>query len=103
MKKSRIKSRLEKVQKTLDSQVLAKEGFKKFSKVTPTDTGYAKRNTRLSRDTIVADYGYATVLDRGRHQTSKGMRGSDQAPEGMTKPTIEHIRDFVRKQLGVRL
>ena len=29
--------------------------------------------------------------------TSRGMRGSDQAPEGMTKPTEKFIKDRVNK------
>jgi hypothetical protein len=29
------------------------------------------------------------------------LRGSEQAPKGMTEPTIKHIRDYVRQKLGV--
>jgi hypothetical protein len=35
--------------------------------------------------------------------TNRGMRGSTQAPKGMSKPTYEHIRDYVYKKLGVRI
>jgi hypothetical protein len=29
--------------------------------------------------------------------TNRGMRGSEQAPEGMTKPTVEFIRERFRQ------
>jgi hypothetical protein len=35
--------------------------------------------------------------------TNKGMRGSNQAPEGMSKPTLEEIRTYVFKTLGIRI
>lgn len=75
---------------------LPKEAYKEFVDKTPKKTGYAKRNTKLRGKTIVADYNYAGVLDKGRHMTNRGMRGSTQAPEGMTKPTIEFIKEKVR-------
>jgi hypothetical protein len=31
------------------------------------------------------------------------MRGSDQAPNGMTEPTIKHIREYVKQKLGIIL
>jgi hypothetical protein len=46
----------------------------------------------LKGNTIEANYQYAQVLDKGRHMTSRGMRGSDQAPKGMSEPTEEFIQ-----------
>jgi hypothetical protein len=37
------------------------------------------------------------VLDKGRHMTNRGMRGSEQAPEGMSKPTTEFIKQTIDK------
>ena len=71
---------------------LPKEAYQEFVKVTPVKTGNAKRNTKLKGKTIEANYNYAKVLDKGRHMTSKGMRGSDQAPDGMSKPTEVFIK-----------
>jgi len=77
------------------------QAFAYFKGITPIDTGNARRNTRLINSNIEAKYPYASVLDKGRHSTSSGMRGSNQAPEGMSKPTIRRfkqwIKDFIRK------
>jgi len=59
-----------------------------FRKVTPVNKGNARRNTKLitnvpNKTTILADYAYAGKLEEG---------SSDQAPEGMTRPTINYIR-----------
>lgn len=100
---SNIVDRLNKVLSTLNSQNIAKEAYTKFKDVTPVKSGNAKRSTKLQGTTINADYAYANVLDKGRHMTRRGMRGSDQAPKGMTEPTIKHIRDYVKQKLGVIL
>jgi hypothetical protein len=102
-KTNNIRDRLNKVLTTLDDQTIANQAFKKFKDVTPIRSGNAKRKTKLQNNTINADYPYAEVLDKGRHMTNRGMRGSDQAPEGMTKPTIEHIRDYVYQKTGVKI
>ena len=85
---------LRKIQQKLDK--LPKEAYQEFVKITPVRTGNAKRNTQLSGKSIHADYQYAQVLDKGRHMTNRGMRGSEQAPRGMTKPTVE----FIKKRVG---
>ena len=85
---------LRKIQQKLDK--LPKEAYQEFVKMTPVRTGNAKRNTQLSGKSIHADYQYAQVLDKGRHMTNRGMRGSEQAPRGMTKPTVE----FIKKRVG---
>lgn len=100
---SKIKKRLDKVLKTLNDNTISKEAFKKFKDITPVRSGNAKRNTTLKGNLIDANYPYAGVLDKGRHLTKRGMRGSTQAPEGMTKPTFEHIREFVFKNLGIKI
>jgi len=81
---------IKKIQRKLKN--LPKEAFNVFSDQTPVRTGNAKNKTRLRGDTIEADYNYAKVLDKGRHMTNRGMRGSNQAPRGMTKPTQEFIK-----------
>jgi hypothetical protein len=80
---------------------LPREAYQEFVKVTPVDTGNAKRKTTRSGDTINANYQYAGVLDKGRHMTGKGMRGSKQAPKGMIKPTQEFIARRVKQITGV--
>ena len=100
---SNIVDRLNKVLNTMNSQNIAKEAYTKFKDVTPVKSGNAKRSTKLQGTTINADYAYANVLDKGRHMTRRGMRGSDQAPKGITEPTIKHIRDYVKQKLGVIL
>lgn len=100
---SKIVDRLNKITETLNSQTITKFAYDTFKDVTPVDTGYAKRNTKLKNNTIEADYKYAEVLDKGRGIRDGQIRGSNQAPEGMTKPTIKAIRQFVYQKTGVRL
>ena len=90
-------SSLNRIQKKLNN--LPKEAYKEFVKNTPIKTGNARRSTRLKGKTIEANYQYAQVLDKGRHMTSRGMRGSEQAPEGMSKPTEEFIQKRITKIL----
>lgn len=70
-----------------------------FVKTTPIDTGNARNKTKLVGNTIKADYNYARVLDKGRHSTADGMRGSKQAPQGMTKPTAKFIERLIKQKL----
>lgn len=100
---SNISRRLNTVLNTLDDNTISREAFKKFKDVTPRKTGNAKKSTRLEGNTINADYAYAGVLDKGRHMTNRGMRGSEQAPKGMTQPTYEHIREYVYNRLGIKI
>lgn len=86
-----ISGMIRRIQKKLDN--LPGEAYRVFYDKTPVRTGWAKQNTKLvNRNTIVANYNYAEVLDRGRHRTGRGMRGSTQAPRGMSAPTIEYLR-----------
>jgi hypothetical protein len=81
---------LKRIQRKLDK--VPKEAYKEFVKNTPVKTGNARRNTKLRGNTIEANYQYAQVLDKGRHMTPRGLRGSEQAPQGMSKPTEEFIQ-----------
>jgi hypothetical protein len=96
--KGDISQMLSKMKKELKD--VPKEAYQFFVKQTPVakkNGGNARRNTKLKGNTIQANYQYAEVLDKGRHMTSRGMRGSEQAPEGMTKPTEEFIQQRVDK------
>ena len=61
---------------------VAKKTYTYFKSITPERTGNAKRRTRLNDTTITADYNYAGKLDEGYSQ---------QAPEGMTGPSIDYM------------
>lgn len=65
-----------------DLQQLPQEAYEYFRRQTPVSTGNARRNTRLSNDTIIADYQYAQRLDQG---------ASRQAPQGMVEPTEQYL------------
>ena len=85
-----INRRLQQLSKDLDQKTLLEEGYKVFKDVTPFDQGNAKRSTRKKgTDTIHADYAYAGRLNRG---------WSNQAKEGMAKPTIEHIQKYIESK-----
>ena len=91
---------IKKVKKELAA--LPQQAHKEFVSLTPVDTGNARRNTRFKNgDTIEADYPYAEVLDKGRHMTNRGMRGSKQAPKGMTLPWSVWWYKQIRRILGV--
>ena len=62
-----------------------------FRKITPIDTGNAKRNTTTQGKVIRANYGYASKLDEGF---------SRQAPGGMSDPTINYYEDILERDLG---
>jgi len=100
---SNIVDRLNQVLDTLDEKSISKFAHKEFVANTPVRSGNARRNTKLQGNEIQANYGYAEVLDKGRHMTNRGMRGSTQAPKGMTAPTLQSVRDYVYKKLGVRI
>ena len=77
-----------------------KEAFEFFRKTTPIDSGNARKKTSLKSGNVIhADYEYAQVLDRGRHMTSRGMRGSTQAKDGMSKPTAKFIDQKIKQIL----
>ena len=100
---SNIVKQLNKTLKVLNSKTLANYAYQTFIQKTPIKTGNARKNTKLQGTTINANYGYADVLDKGRGIRDGQMRGSEQAPEGMTKPTIEALRQYVYQQSGIRL
>ena len=60
---------------------------------TPKDTGRAKRGWEKPKKTrtgytIQNKVPYIGVLDKGRHYDAGQMRGSKQAPKGMTRPAL---------------
>lgn len=101
-------TRLNKVLATLDNAEVSAEAYNYYRDETPVGNprlwkskapknyrpGNAKRNTKLTGNDIEADYAYAVRLEKG---------WSTQAPDGMTKPTIERIRQYVLQKLGVSI
>ena len=61
-----------------------------FRANTPIRSGNARRNTKLKKNQIVADYPYSQRLEEG---------WSKQAPDGITKPTLEWIYKEVDRRL----
>lgn len=83
-----INNRLQEITRDLDQKKLLDEGYKFFSAKTPIDQGNARRSTRKQGgDSIHADYAYAGRLNRG---------WSNQAKDGMSKPTIEHLQKYIK-------
>jgi hypothetical protein len=95
--KSKLSSKLKKAS-TVPTSVM-KQAFDYFKKLTPVKTGNAKRSTVLKNNEILAEYEYAPVLDKGRHMTNRGMRGSKQAPKGMSGPTIQRFKAWVAQAI----
>lgn len=65
---------------------LPRLAYNEFVRQTPKRSGRARRRTQLKNNTIHANYPYASRLDEG---------WSRQAPDGMTKPTEQYIKDYV--------
>jgi hypothetical protein len=64
----------------------------KFKSLTPIDTGNARSKTKLvGNNTIEANYAYAQRLDTG---------WSKQAPQGMTKPFEQWVKDKAQMIFG---
>lgn len=87
LKRNRMSPSLGKMSVRL--QKLPKQGFAYFRKITPKDTGNARRKTKLNKNTIEARYPYAQRLDEG---------WSKQAPRGMVEPTFEYL-DRITKRI----
>lgn len=81
-----IDRRIEKLER--EFQKIKDEAHKKFVQETPIDTGNARRSTDLRGNEIQANYDYSVKLQNGY---------SRQAPDGMTDPTIEHVRKFIKR------
>lgn len=84
-----INRRISQLEKALDPNNLAKQAYDYFKQQTPIRSGNARRKTRLQQDEIQANYAYAQRLDSGY---------SNQARDGMTKPTDKFIQQYIQKQ-----
>ena len=75
---------------------LAQAVFTEVRKNTPVDTGLAKRgwSKRVTQNEFEVKNAvpYVPILDKGRHMTPKGMRGSKQAPRGIIGPSLDNIK-----------
>ena len=67
------------------------QGLNEYQKLTPIQSGNARRNTYLANNTIRVDYPYAQRLDEGY---------SKQAPKGMTLPWEAWFRNRIKKIMG---
>jgi hypothetical protein len=106
---SNIVNRLNKVLDILDEKTITKVAYDAYKGFTPIGDpnrwktkykpknyrpGNARRKTILRGNEIQANYPYAQRLEEG---------WSTQAPDGMTEPTIEEIRKYVKQKLGIQL
>ena len=79
--------------------------FRQETPVARKNGGNAQRNTSATRTKITGNYPYAAVLDAGRGYRDGQMRGSTQAPKGMSQPTLDYIeKELIQrvKTLGKR-
>jgi hypothetical protein len=86
------------VRKTIDRAVqkIGRELLDEIKTRTPVDTGTAKAGWRKQASTtgfvLENNVPYIGILDRGRHMTNRGMRGSKQAPRGIVGPSLKAIK-----------
>jgi hypothetical protein len=83
--------RVAEIKNILNANQMAKLALPTFLVNTPIKTGNARSHTSVRNDEIRADYAYATRLDDGY---------SKQRPNGMTRPTIKFLQDYIKKNLG---
>jgi hypothetical protein len=86
-----IALRVKHIKGVLNEQNIAQAAFPTFYANTPVRTGNARRRTSVNRGEIQANYPYAQRLDNG---------WSKQRPDGMTKPTVKFIQDYLKRNLG---
>lgn len=85
------KDRVNYLKRVLDPKNLINKAYPVFMRETPVRTGNARNKTKKTDTSINANYPYAYRLDNG---------WSRQSPEGMTQPTVEYLRDYIRKALA---
>lgn len=88
--KGSIVRRLDEITKRTQVPNLIDVAYQAFYDNTPVRSGNARRRTLKKQDEISAKYPYAKRLDEGY---------SKQSPNGMTKPTIEAVRQYVRNKV----
>lgn len=75
---------------------LADSLFTEVRDRTPVDTGTArsgwKKKVSDKNFEITNNVPYIGILDKGRHMTNRGMRGSKQAPKGIVGPSLKSIK-----------
>ena len=86
---SQIKALTKAAQKSIAA--LPQDTLDQYKRLTPVRSGNARRNTRLNKNSIVADYPYAARLNDGH---------SNQAPDGMNEPTLEWFQKRIKKIFG---
>lgn len=93
---------LSSIKDSLDRQLgsmvdrLGTDLYNTLRKKTPVDTGQARAGWRKkqTKDSVTVSNAvpYVPVLDKGRHMTPRGMRGSKQAPRGIVGPSLTEIK-----------
>lgn len=82
--------RLTYLNKVLNEKDLTDKAYPVFRNKTPVASGNAKRKTTKTSQGIKANYPYAGRLDEGY---------SKKSPKGMTRPTIDHLRRYLKRKL----
>jgi hypothetical protein len=78
------------------------DAVEEYKKLTPRRGGNARRNTRLGGTTrIELNYPYGEVLDQGRQRQGNKTTGSRQAPQGMTRPFIKWISQWLNRNFRI--
>lgn len=81
-----LEQRLQRIRQFADN--LPADMHREFVATTPIDTGNARRSTELRGNEIQANYPYAVRLEKDSW--------SRQAPNGMSEPTIDWVRQQIR-------
>lgn len=82
------------------TQAVMPQVFQEFYRRTPVRSDNARRHTQMAGNRIEARYPYAQVLDDGRSYRDGQMRGSDQAPQGMSRPALTMMAQLVQAYIN---
>lgn len=89
MSRRQIANRLDRIRREIGT--IRPQAHTQFVQETPIRTGNARSKTDLRGTEIQANYPYAVRLEK--------EAWSRQAPRGMSAPTIDYIRQLVRRIL----
>jgi hypothetical protein len=79
-----INTRIREIVTKADPLKMAKIAYDHLQKITPIDKGNARKQTKLDRDVVHADYAYAQRLDQNWSPQTKN--------KGLIQPTLEEVQ-----------
>lgn len=84
-----INKRIREIESKVAADKLANIAHDHLRKITPVDSGNARKKTTVSKDQVHADYAYAERLDKNWSPQTKG--------QGLIEPTLAAVQGYIDK------